>query len=230
MADMSAVPCLAYSWSNVTRATWTDCSGALARAASSRQCCKLPGGLLVAPALVRGIGGQEPRLETLPVLHGRSGHPFGELVVATLARGLGPGEQERRAPFSPHELERGQEDRVVLAAPTGCFRELAHQKALPSWVDAGAHHVAVDGMGQTHLQAASIHAAGEQAPVLERLDRGGVGQLVERGLRQWLAQGRELHRMPLRFGQRSQALRDDVVEACGRDERTAQSPDPVLLP
>ena len=92
-----------------------------------------------------------------------------------------------------------------------------------------AHDVAVDRMGQADLQAAPVHTAADEAPVLERSDGPAVGQLVERRLRQWLAERRELQGVPLRLRERAQSGGDQLDQAGRRPQRAAQAPDPALV-
>ena len=57
----------------------------------------------------------------------------------------------------------------------------------------------------------------------------GVGQLVERRLRQRLPEGGELECVTLRIGQVAQAGRDQLDQARGRMQRAAQPPNAALL-
>ena len=84
-------------------------------------------------------------------------------------------------------------------------------------------------MSRTHLQTTSVHAADDQAPALEGLDRRGISQLFESRLRQRLTEGGQLQGVALGVGQMAQSGGDQLDEAGGRPECAAQSPDPVLL-
>ena len=166
---------------------------------------ELERGLLVGAAHVRRLGGQQTRLEALPCVDGSPRHALGERIVVAFACGPGARQEKVRAAASADETQRCEEQRVVLAPAGGGLRQGLREQTLAPGADARAHDVAVDRMGQADLQAAPVHTAADEAPVLERSDGPAVGQLVERRLGQWLAERREFQDMPFRVRQRCPA-------------------------
>ena len=190
---------------------------------------ELERGLLVAAAHVRRLGGQQARLEALPGVDGGPRHALGERVVAAFASGPGARQKEVGAAASADESQRCEEQRVVLASAGGRLRQCLGEHALAPGADARAHDVAVDRMGQADLQAAPVHTGADEAPVLERGDGPAVGQLVERRLRQRLAESGELQGVPFRVRERAQPGGDQLDQAGRRPQRAAQAPDPALV-
>ena len=76
-------------------------------------------------------------------------------------------------------------------------------------------------MSQGHLQATSVHPADDQPLVFERLDRLGVGQLVESRLGQGFTEGDQLQRVTLGIGQMAQTGGHQLHQPGGRLQRAA---------
>ena len=94
-------------------------------------------------------------------------------------------------PPPPARYQRRQEN--VLPAPSA--RGLDHpgqrpgEGPLAQRGDLRSDDVPIDGMGEPHFDTAAVPAAGDQALALKRRDGRGVGQLVQPGLAERLAQG-----------------------------------------
>src|SRR5438128_2736496 len=64
--------------------------------------------------------------------------------------------------------------------------------ALAQRADPDSHHIAIDGMGEPHLDPASVYTAGDQSLGFDSVDRIWIGQLSQSRLAERLAQGEQL--------------------------------------
>ena len=118
-------------------------------------------------------------------------------------RGGRPGRQKLGAAATAGQAQRRQEQGVLPAPSARCLVHLGQRPGegtLAQRGDLRSDHVPVDGMGKPHFDAAAVPAAGDQAPALKRRDGRGVGQLVQPGLAERLAQGQQLQDGPLGVG------------------------------
>jgi hypothetical protein len=146
------------------------------------------------------FGRQQVGVETGAELAGGVHQPLGEReVVPPAGRGGGGEHQVRVAAAADQPPAADPQDVFVVGAAAGFdrFSQCARHRRHTQDRQAGAHHVAVDGVTEPNLKVTVVDLRAKQARAFQSLGDVRVAEGVELALAKGLAEAHQLHQLAL---------------------------------